>query len=575
MPETDHPRMGRPTKGPAFFPTLTLLFLLGPVLAGLLGTLLPSFGLLRPSGAAAFSLEPWTALAEWPGLARSLWLSLKTGVIATLIAFVLAVLLVAGWQGTRWFKVAHGLLSPLLSLPHTAAALGLAFLIAPSGWVARLMSPWATGWNRPPDILVLNDPGGWSLIFGLVLKELPFLLLMLIATLPQLQVRDRTNVATALGYGAVLGWCLTVLPGAYRQTRLPVYAVLAYAISNVDMALILGPTAPPVLSIQILNAMNDPDLGLRAPAAAAALLQLVLVLVALIIWKAGEVAGATCVQALLWRGARGNSLAFRALKPIGLSTVTATAVLLFSGLLAHFLWSVTGRWRFPDVLPQSFKTRTWDRAGEDLLFTGFTTVSLAFLVAVVALALVIGCLETEHRRGRAMGTGGVLILYIPLILPQISFLPGLQILLLLAGVNHGIWPVAVAHLVFVLPYVFLTLAGPFRAWDRRLATVASALGHSQQSILWRVKLPMMLAPILIAIAIGMAVSVGQYLPTLLASGGRVETLTTEAIALASGGNRREIGVWAITLTFAAWIPFLFAYALPALMFRNRKGMTNG
>ena len=260
MSGTNHLREGWSIQWPAFFPTLTLLFLLGPVAAGLLGTLLPSFGLLRLSGDPAFSLVPWTALAEWPGLARSLWLSLKTGLISTCIAFVLAVLLVAGWQGTRCFNIAHGFLSPLLSLPHTAAALGLAFLVAPSGWIARLFSPWATGWDRPPDLLILNDPGGWSLIFGLVLKELPFLLLMLIAALPQLQVRDRRNVATALGYGAVLGWCLTVLPGAYRQMRLPVYAVLASAMSNVDMALILGPTAPPVLSMQILKAMNDPDL---------------------------------------------------------------------------------------------------------------------------------------------------------------------------------------------------------------------------------------------------------------------------------------------------------------------------
>ena len=562
-------------KWPAFFPTLTLLFLLGPVAAGLLGTLLPSFGLLRLSGDPAFSLAPWIALAEWPGLARSLWLSLKTGLISTSIAFVLAVLLVAGWQGTRWFKIAHGFLSPLLSLPHTAAALGLAFLIAPSGWIARLFSPWATGWDRPPDLLILNDPGGWSLIFGLVLKELPFLLLMLIAALPQLQVRDRRNVATALGYGAVLGWCLTVLPGAYRQMRLPVYAVLAYAMSNVDMALILGPTAPPVLSMQILKAMNDPDLSHRAPAAAAALVQLVLVLLALLVWRFGEVTAAKLANATLWRGHRGNGAAYKSLRPFGLAAVATTAAILFSGLLAHLLWSLTGRWRFPDVFPQSFKLKTWARAEEDLLLTGFTTIALAFLVASVALALVIGCLETEQRRGRQMRAGGLLILYIPLILPQISFLPGLQVLLLLFGIDRGIWPVAVAHLVFVLPYVFLTLAGPYRAWDTRLATVALALGRSQRSVLWRIKLPMLLGPILTALAIGMAVSVGQYLPTLMASGGRVETLTTEAIALASGGNRREIGVWAITLTVAAWLPFLFAYALPALIFRNRKGMTNG
>ena len=39
-------------------------------------------------------------------------------------------------------------------------------------------------------------------------------------------------------------------------------------------------------------------------------------------------------------------------------------------------------------------------------------------------------------------------------------------------------------------------------------------------------------------AVGFAVSAGLYLPTLFAGGGRFVTLTTEAVTLASGGDRR-------------------------------------
>ena len=56
---------------------------------------------------------------------------------------------------------------------------------------------------------------------------------------------------------------------------------------------------------------------------------------------------------------------------------------------------------------------------------------------------------------------------------------------------------------------------------------------------------MLLRPVLAAAAVGLAVSVGQYLPTLLIGGGRVATLTTEAVALSSGGNRRIIGTYAM------------------------------
>ena len=44
---------------------------------------------------------------------------------------------------------------------------------------------------------------------------------------------------------------------------------------------------------------------------------------------------------------------------------------------------------------------------------------------------------------------------------------GLQTLLLRVGAVDGMVPVIAAHLVFVLPYVFLSLGDPWRAWDRR------------------------------------------------------------------------------------------------------------
>ena len=86
---------------------------------------------------------------------------------------------------------------------------------------------------------------------------------------------------------------------------------------------------------------------------------------------------------------------------------------------------------------------------------------------------------------------------------------------------------------------------------------------------------MLLRPVLTAAAVGMAVSVGQYLPTLLIGGGRVATLTTEAVALAAGGDRRAIGVYGLMQTAAALLPFAVALAVPALVWRNRRGLRHG
>ncbi len=554
-------------------PALTLLAMLGPVAAGLWGTFLPAFGHLPAAGLAGPSLEPFRDLFVWAGLPRAVLLSVTTGVVATAMSLAIVMLFTAGWSGTRSFRVIERLLSPLLSVPHAAAAFGIAFIIAPSGWVARIVSPGLTGWDRPPDLLIVQDSWGLTMTLGLIVKEVPFLLLMTIAALGQSDAARSMTVAQALGYGRLTGWMMTVFPRVYAQIRPPVYVVLAYAMSVVDVAIILGPTTPPPLSVQIVKLMSDPDIAMRLEAAAGALLQLALVIGVLALWRLGEIGIAVLGRRCIMSGRRGRANEVFAGAALSAAAVSALAVLL--GLMVLIMWSFAGFWGFPNALPDAITWRNWDRHGPGTLAALGETALIAMTATFVALILTIGSLEAEYRHGLRMGNRAVWLLYLPLLIPQTAFLPGLQTLMLNLGAESGRLPVILAHLVFVLPYVFLSLADPFRAWDTRMSTIAAALGASPDGVLWRVCLPMLLRPILTALAVGLAVSVGQYLPTLLIGGGRVVTLTTEAVALAAGGDRRAIGVYAIMQTGAALLPFALALLIPALVWRDRRGLRHG
>jgi putative thiamine transport system permease protein len=500
-------------------------------------------------------------------------LSVTTGVFATAISLAIVMLVTAGWSGTRPFRALERLLSPLLSVPHAAAAFGLAFLIAPSGWLSRIASPSLTGWDRPPDVLIVQDTWGLTMTAGLIIKEVPFLLLITLAALGQADAQRSMSIAQALGYGRVTGWLKTVFPRVYAQIRPPIYVVLAYAMSVVDVAVILGPNTPPSLSVQIVKWMSDPDLAMRLEGAAGALLQLALVIGALIFWRLGEALIAVLGRRWIAKGSRGRADPVVAYVALGLGTASAFAVLL--GLVVLAIWSFAGFWGFPDALPDGFTMRNWMRFGPGTLEALGETALIAISAALIALILTIGCLEAEYRFGLTITARGVWLLYLPLLIPQTAFLPGLQTLMISMGAEVGRIPVILAHLVFVLPYVFLSLADPFRAWDARMGTIAAALGASPNGVLWRVRLPMLLRPILTALAVGLAVSVGQYLATLLIGGGRVATLTTEAVALASGGDRRAIGVYGLMQTGAALVPFTLALLIPALVWRNRKGLRHG
>lgn len=78
---------------------------------------------------------------------------------------------------------------------------------------------------------------------------------------------------------------------------------------------------------------------------------------------------------------------------------------------------------------------------------------------------------------------------------------------------------------------------------------------------------MLFAPIMVAMALGMAISFSQYLPTLLISGGRFATLTTEAVALASGSSARLNAVYVLLQLSLPLIGFMLAWWLPGWLFR--------
>jgi putative thiamine transport system permease protein len=164
------------------------------------------------------------------------------------------------------------------------------------------------------------------------------------------------------------------------------------------------------------------------------------------------------------------------------------------------------------------------------------------------------------------------MLYVPLLVPQTAFLFGFQIVLVRARLDGTLAAVVLAHLVFVLPYVFLALSDPWRALDSRFARTALCLGVPPWRVLLRVKLPLLARPLFGAAAIGFAVSAGLYLPTLFAGAGRVETLTTVAVALASGGDRRILAATALAQAALPLAVFCLAVGVPAARERRRRGL---
>lgn len=551
-------------------PKFLLLLLILPVLGGLLSVLLPAFSWLPVLEKTTISLQGFNDLWQTPGLSQMVALSIATGLISTLLAFVMTLMILAAFFNSIWLTRIERLLSPILVIPHAAAAIAVGFLIAPSGMFSRLISPWLSGWELAPSGMLPHDPYGISIILGLTLKELPFLLLMALGALAQPELgkklRQQYKVALNLGYYPITAFFKAVLPILYPLLRLPILAVLAYASASVEMPLILGPNTPPTLAVTIMQWFNDVDLNLRIKASAGALLQLALTGGLIALWLGTERAIKACFNGTLINGKRHYADALWQKITATLTTVVIGFILL--ALIGLVLWSVAGFWRFPAALPEQLVLLHFQSAFTQMGTPLFNTLAIGIVSTVFAIVLTLLCLEAEQLSKKPLSTFTSFIIYLPLLVPSIAFLFGLVWLQQLVNNRTAFFNVAFTHLLFVLPYVFLSLASSYRRLDPRFAHVAASLGATPAKVFLQVKLPQLFAPILIAIALGLAISFGQYLPTLLAGGGRIATITTEAVTLANGASRRTSAVYAIIQMALPLIGFMLAWVLPKYCFKS-------
>jgi len=560
--------------------TRFLFFVLGaPLLLGSALALAPAFtqtSLVANSTGQTGQLIPpaFLTLLSTPGIATSAITSLVSGLLTPAISLAIVFLFLAATQGNRIGNAIAKLSAPVLAIPHAAAAFALALLLAPSGVASRVIAS-LLGWDLPPDYLFINDPNGLALILGLVLKEAPFLLLISLAALPSLGAPRRVALARTLGYKPTTAWLLTVAPVLYPLVRLPLFAVIVFASSAVDVALILGPSLPPTLSVRLLEWFVAPEIESRQLASAAALLQLVVSLSALGIWLLFERVVARAFAPLAARGA--SRLSARrvtydtALTALGNALLPLSLAFILIGIGALMLTSVGTEWRYPALVPSVWSTQQWTSALSEWRAPLFNATMIALLSVTAALALSLFMLEAQARS--SVSTARIAtFLYLPLLVPQVVFISGIAILAERALLPPSLTLVAAGHFLFVLPYVYLTLQGGYARFDTRWLMLARTLGASNTVCFWRIRLPLLSTQLVTAVMLGLAISLSLYLPTQILGAGRIPTLTTEAIALVSSGNRSTIGTWALLQSALPTLCFMLALVLPRLIWSRRKGM---
>lgn len=281
------------------------------------------------------------------------------------------------------------------------------------------------------------------------------------------------DVGRTLGYGGMKSWLVGVAPLLQRQIRLPMAATFVYGCTNVDLALPLGPQTPPPLAMilwQWFTSSRLEDAGVA--------------------YAGGVLLVGGMLLGMMTIGVLGRGLRFLPLRcatdgrratrdawarGLSMTSVHLVGALALGAVVALLLRAATPMWRFPAVWPMLTATHgtletLWPNPATVERTTG---LALAVAAASVALAWWLAEWSRAVPARRHLVT---LVVFLPLLMPQVLLLFGLSwVAVALPWMPDLAW-VAWTHVGFALPYAWGVLSPARRMLDERYLQVAATLG---------------------------------------------------------------------------------------------------
>jgi spermidine/putrescine transport system permease protein len=204
--------------------------------------------------------------------------------------------------------------------------------------------------------------------------------------------------------------------------------------------------------------------------------------------------------------------------------LTVYAMLAFAYLLLPIAVVVAFSFNHPlgkfNITWQGFTLDNWLHPfnSPDVKEAVQVSVEIALASSVVATALgTLIALALVRYRFRGSGATNLLI-FLPMATPEIVMGSSLLTLFLNFGVPLGFRTILLAHIMFNISYVVVTVKARLVGFDRHLEEAAMDLGANEWTTFTRVTLPLIAPGILAAGLLAFALSIDDFVITYLNSG---------------------------------------------------------
>ncbi|MGZ6214267.1 MAG: ABC transporter permease [Candidatus Limnocylindria bacterium] len=150
-----------------------------------------------------------------------------------------------------------------------------------------------------------------------------------------------------------------------------------------------------------------------------------------------------------------------------------------------------------------------------------TSIGVAVISTIIATALgtLIGLALTRYEfRGRGLTN---ILIFLPMASPEIILGASLLSLFVTVGLTRGFVTILIAHVMFNISYVVVTVRARLAGFNRSLEEAAMDLGADEWATFWRVTFPLIFPGIMAAALLAFALSIDDYVITSFVYGSTV------------------------------------------------------
>jgi spermidine/putrescine transport system permease protein len=182
--------------------------------------------------------------------------------------------------------------------------------------------------------------------------------------------------------------------------------------------------------------------------------------------------------------------------------------------------SPAGRYNF---VWKAFSLEAWRDPFKYPSLVDSMQLSLKIAAISTGVAIVFGALiALALCRYRFRGSPAIdLLLVLPLTTPEVVLGSALLSLFLQLDARSGFATIVIAHIMFQVSYVALTVKARIRGFDWSLEDAAMDLGARPLRVVWKVTLPLIAPGIAAAAMLSFALSMDDFIITLFNAGSRV------------------------------------------------------